>query len=662
MGLVRARDRGATSTAPLVRATSVVRHRGPDDEGYFLWEGAPSGRAYAGADTAAMSRARHSLHPLPPHSDWRVALGHRRLSIVDLSSAGHQPMIHEPSGLVLCYNGEIYNHVELRRELEHLGHHFISTSDSEVLLAAWAEWDADCLSRFNGMFAFLLFDPRRGGSLHAVRDRFGVKPLYWARCADMLAFSSEVKQLRSLPAFVARVDRVAVRDFLSDGIVDHGHHTFDESIQQLMGGERAVVRLGAADPAIEIHRWYSLRPSAPVRSLSDAAEHLRELLTDSVRLRLRADVPIGSCLSGGLDSSAIVALVHRTLAEHGEHAGQATVTARFAGAQFDEWQFAEQVVQATGAMSIQVWPTFDRLERELRSLAWHMDEPFTSTSMFSQWCVFGAAADAGLVVMLDGQGSDEQLAGYPGNDGALYAGQLRDRAFLRLLGEARSFRDQHGAAPLGQLVYAAQIAFPPIVALLPAHWRAPATGPDWMRTPTPSRLDATPPEDLEGALRRQLLSTSLPSLLRYEDRNSMARSVESRVPFLDYRLVELVAGLPSWMKLSRGVTKVALREAMAGIVPEAVRVRRDKMGFVTPEQRWVTGNRKPWFRREIASALDLAADVVDVDRLRVATDSVLEGTHPFTSLPWRVVSLGLWLAMCRSPVAAPGETSGAVVV
>ncbi|MGI8497798.1 MAG: asparagine synthase (glutamine-hydrolyzing) [Gemmatimonadaceae bacterium] len=661
LGLVRARDSAPASTAPLVDATTIVRHRGPDDEGYFLWSGVGGGRAYSGAETTPASRERHALMPLPSHSEWRVALGHRRLSIVDLSPAGHQPMMHAPSGLVLAYNGEIYNHVELRRELERLGHRFTSTCDSEVLLAAWAEWDADCLRRFNGMFAFLLLNPRGGGTLHAVRDRFGVKPLYWTRRGDTVAFASEIKQLRALPAFVPSVDPSAVRDFLSEGIVDHGPDTFDENVHQLMGGERALIRLDAADSAVETRRWYALSPAPPSPSLADAAEQLRQILTDSVRLRLRADVPVGSCLSGGLDSSAIVALAQRTLAEHEGHAGQVTVTARFDGAQFDEWHFAEQVVRSVGARSIQVWPTFERLEREIGSLVWHMDEPFTSSSMFSQWCVFGAAADAGLTVMLDGQGSDEQLAGYPGNDGALFAGQMRRRAFRNLFGETRSFRERRGAAPLGQLLHAARVAFPSIVSIFPGRWRPSGSASDWMRTPTPSRLETSSPADLESALRRQLLSTSLPSLLRYEDRNSMARSVESRVPFLDYRLVELIAGLPDWMKLRRGVTKVALREALQGIVPEPIRLRRDKMGFVTPEQRWATGEGRLWFRREIASALELAADLVDVDRLKAATDAVLDGAAPFSQLPWRVISLGLWLAM-RRPAITPRKTLSGVVV
>jgi asparagine synthase (glutamine-hydrolysing) len=639
-------ETGRAPTDMLRRATRVVRHRGPDDEGYLLWSAGRRPEVYADDETADGTREAHALRVLPSVTEWRVGLGHRRLSIVDLSPAGHQPMVHEPTGIAIVYNGEIYNHIELRAELAGLGHRFTSHSDTEVLLAAWAQWGVASLHRLNGMFAFVLLDPRDGGTIHAVRDRFGVKPLYWARVGDVLAFASEIKQLRTLPGFVPRVNESAVYDYLAHSFVDHGTATFDRSVWQLRGGERASVALSDSRLTVAVHRWYDL--AARVTSADDGVPgRVRDLLSDSVRLRLRADVPIGSCLSGGLDSSAIVCLARRALSAGGAHAGQITVTARFDDPRFDEWKFASEVVRQTDAHALEVWPTFTRLEAELDRQLWHLDEPYASTSIFSQWCVFGAAAGAGLKVMLDGQGSDEQLAGYGGVEASLYAGLLRRGSVVRLAEEAFAFRSRHGRFPLGQLILASRNVVPSLDYLLPTRLRVEPRPPQWLRLESPSAPRIGAARDLEAHLRAQLLDNSLPGLLRYEDRNSMAWSIESRVPFLDYRLVEYLSSLPAHWKSARGETKVALRAAMRGILPEAVRTRRDKMGFVTPEEVWVRGEASAWFRRSVRDTIDAAPDVIDADSAINELEEIIAGRRPFSHIPWRISCFGRWLSISR---------------
>ena len=635
---------GPASTHPVVRSTRIVKHRGPDDEGYFLWNKNSGGTIYADEDTAVTTRRDKDLRPLPAGSDWTVAFGHRRLSIVDLSSAGHQPMTHRPTGVTINYNGEIYNHVELRAELERAGHTFESHCDTEVLLVAWVHWGAAALSRLNGMFSFVVLDPRDGGTVHAVRDRFGVKPLYWARVGDMIALASEIKQIRALPGFAPRLDEAAASDYLAYGLVDHSARTLDAGIQQVRGGERLVVRLGRQPLEVERHRWYHLTPRAST-SPSRAADDLRDLLTDSVRLRLRADVPIGSCLSGGLDSSAIVSLARRALSDHGTSAGQITVTARFADPRFDEWQFARLVIEQTGANSVEVWPSFDRLRVELDRQLWFMDDPFGSTSMFSQYCVFEGAAGAGLKVMLDGQGSDEMLAGYGGSDAPLYAGLMRRGALLRLCREVLAFRRRQGAVPLSQLILAARNVFPALNALLPARVRAHPPAPSWLRASPALELPMGTSRDLGAHLEDQLLATSLPALLRYEDRNSMAWSIESRVPFLDYRLVEYVAGLADELKFHRGLTKVVLREALTDVIPEPVRTRRDKMGFVTPEREWLRGEGRSWFLEGIREAADAAPGLLDGHAIVREAEEIADGRRAFSFMPWRVLCFGRWLKL-----------------
>jgi asparagine synthase (glutamine-hydrolysing) len=565
-------------------------------------------------------------------------------------------MTHRATGVTINYNGEIYNHLELRGELERAGHAFESHCDTEVLLVAWVHWGPAALPRLNGMFSFVIFDPRDGGTVHAVRDRFGVKPLYWARVGDMIALSSEIKQIRALPGFAPRLDELAASDYLACGLVDHSSRTLDAGIHQVRGGERLVVRLDRRPLQVETYRWYQLTPRSYTSPASASAE-LLELLTDSVRLRLRADVPIGSCLSGGLDSSAIVCLARRALSDHGTTAGQITVTARFDDQRFDEWQFARLVIEQTRANSVEVWPSFDRLRDELDRQLWFMDDPFGSTSMFSQYCVFEGAAGAGLKVMLDGQGSDEMLAGYGGSDAPLYAGLMRRGSLLRLGQEVLSFRQRQGAVPVSQLVIAARNVFPMLDALLPARVRAHPPAPRWLRASPSFERSLGASRDLGMHLEDQLLATSLPALLRYEDRNSMAWSIESRVPFLDYRLVEFVAGLADELKFSRGLTKVVLRDALNGVVPEPVRNRRDKMGFVTPEREWLKGPGRAWFLGGVREAADAAPELFDGDAVVREAEEIADGRASFSFLPWRVLCFGRWLKLNSSVVADVAPTT-----
>ena len=632
------------STAPVRTATELVRHRGPDDEGYLLWDGSPQPHVFAGSDTPRAVRDALGLGDLPGAADWRVAFGHRRLSIIDLSPAGHQPMVHRMSGLAVCYNGEIYNHVELRRELKQLGHEPRSHSDTEVLLHAWLEWGPASLSRLNGMFAFVLLDPRSGGSLHAVRDRFGVKPLYFARVNDAIAFASEIKQLRSLPGFVPRLDETVARDYLAFGLIDHTSRSFDAGITQLRGGERAVVHLDDARLPTRIERWYDPKPMAFRGTAADAANEFRARLAESVRLRLRADVPVGSCLSGGLDSSAIVCLAQRALTEQHEAPTQITITACYDEQRYDEWRYAEQVVRQTDARAVRVWPSIERLQAELNLQLWHLDEPVGSTSQFSQWCVFDGAAEAGLKVMLDGQGSDEQLAGYGGSDAALYAGLLRRGAIGRLASEAWSFRRRHGAIPIAQMLLAVRNVVPPVDAVLPSSVRLAPAYPEWLVAHDGDAFARSAPRDLNDYLREQLLVTSLPVLLRYEDRNSMAWSVESRVPFLDYHLVEFLAGIPDRLKLRNGVTKWLLREGLRDVLPEAIRTRADKMGFVTPEELWLTQTATEWFREGIRAAVDASPQLFDRRKTMAMIEATITGKRFFTFEPWRILCFGRWLS------------------
>ena len=655
--------------ASAIRSMSAhVRHRGPDDEGYVLLGGDAAPIALRGVDTPDHERGT-GLPYWPSRADlsrdvaYEAALGHQRLSIVDLSPAGHQPMCSPDGAVWIVYNGEVYNHIELRTELEAAGHHFVSHCDTEVILAAYRQWGEGCLHRFNGMFAFVILDwvARR---VFAARDRFGIKPLYYWRAPNgLVAFASEIKQFTALPGWRARVNGQRAYDFLHWGLFDHTGETLFDGVRQLRGGECLSFALNDIPQAPEPRRWYLLSPAAMALAGVDAqAERFRELLEDSVRLRLRADVAVGSCLSGGLDSSSIVCIANKSLRAFGAEARQRTFSARSSDPRYDEGRFIEAVVSATAVRNLQVTPSLESLFEALPELTWHQDEPFGSTSIYAQWHVFALAARHGVKVMLDGQGADEQLAGYQSFYAARLSGLLRQFRVARLLAEMAAARRAHGLSARQLLAYVAGSLLPEILRqpMRRLAGRASADIPGWLDA---NRLGAQPKDPflacgaktstVKDLSRAQLLHTSLPMLLHWEDRDSMAHSVEARVPFLDHRLVEFVLGLPDEAKLSDGMTKRVLREAMRGVLPDEVRARTDKIGFATAEENWLRREQPDAFRNALREAVNASDGVLRPAALELL-EQVIDGRRPFSFLPWRLISFGAW--MRRFDVRVGGGT------
>lgn len=626
----------ANATAQrIVAMTNLARHRGPDDEGYVL---------FAGAGLEPREFAGHA----PPAADARVLLGHRRLSIVDLSAAGHQPMASTDRKTWITYNGEIYNYLELRRELEALGHAFVSQSDTEVMLAAYRQWGMDCLSRFNGMFAFVLVD-RAKRRVFAARDRFGVKPLYFARLPDgAVAMASEIKQLTALEGWRARLNGQRAYDFLVWGASEHTAETMFDGVRQLRGGELAEIALDG-DPSPRVSRWYELRPKPFSGGREDAAAAFRDLLTDSVRLRLRADVAVGSCLSGGLDSSSIVCVANRLLREVGGAAMQQTFSATSESPRYDERRYAEAVVAQTGVSLATVMPSPQGLFDALDAIAWQQDEPFGSTSAYAQWEVFRLAARSGVKVVLDGQGADEMLGGYPVFFGARLAGMVRAFDPLAALREIGSLRRVHGIPVASSVRHLAASLAPAWLLSGARRWAGEDAAPAWLdldrlgaRPVHPfAAQESSPRKSMQALSRSQLLDASLPTLLHLEDRNSMAHSIEARVPFLDYRVVEYVLGLPDEEKIEGGVTKIALRRAMEGVLPEEVRTRTDKLGFQMADTDWLK-NAPRQYRDALGAAVEAAKGII-----RPAANEMLEqtiaGRRAFSFHVWAMISFGAWL-------------------
>jgi asparagine synthase (glutamine-hydrolysing) len=456
--------------------------------------------------------------------------------------------------------------------LRKLGHAFRTACDTEVLLAAWSEWGPDCLHRLNGMWAFGLYDARRR-LLFASRDRFGVKPFHYAWDGRRLVFASEIKGLRAHPGVPGGPHEDTLRAFLTGGFLDEGEATFFEGIRSLPPGHSLSLDIDTR--ALRVVRWYDLphpeeRPGSP--------EELRGLLESAVALRLRSDVDVGSCLSGGLDSSSIVLLTARLrdVSAGGRHR---VFSVLYPDVGLDESPFVDSVVRASGVEASAARPTSAELLADLPRVAQDQDEPFPSAGVYSQWRVMRLANEAGIRVLLDGQGGDEALAGPTRALGEA-------RAAARVTGRPLAFflgLFAYHALPIPETLRARLLASSATHGRVPANLLNRAAG--GRALPRSARHQAR--RTLAHERRAELSAASLPALLRYEDRSSMAFSIEARTPFLDYRLVERALALPATNLIRDGWTKALLREAMKGLLPEEVRLRRDKLGFGTPERRWL---------------------------------------------------------------------------
>jgi asparagine synthase (glutamine-hydrolysing) len=594
------------------------------------------------------------------YADDRVALEHVRLSILDPSPAGAQPMSRH--GLYLIHNGEVYNYQELARELSAQGYEFTTGTDTEVMLAAYHAWGLDAVRRFNGMWAFALWDPARSQLLLS-RDRMGVKPLYYRRASGTIAFASEVAALQAVgpisadDAWRPEPDLGAVRDFLTRALVDHSDHTFVEGIRSLPPAHNMIV----TRDRVALQRYWgppSLSDDAS-RGMNGTDQANDERLVDefaalfssSVRLRLRADVPLGSCLSGGLDSSAVVATTALLVNEpiEGEPASNEQrprfgFHARFPADGIDESEYAALVAEAADLKMVYRSPQVDDIMSNVSLLLRAQGEPFAGSSVYAQWSVMQAAHEHGLKVLLDGQGGDEVVGGYPRYLGYRIGSLLASGAVTDALAELHA-QVATGIDPATTIQAMARALMPawadgPLRTLARGRYGVNVSG-DLARAPTLVRKHAETGTALAKRLWQDLASESLPALLRYEDRNSMAFGIEARVPFLDYRLIEFTAALPDRLRVDGGSAKVALRRAMRGRVPEAIVRRQDKMGFATPERNWL--------RRSLPQISGLLRHGQVTQRGWVRQDEIerllrLDARSNAGQL-WRLLTLEIWLGL-----------------
>jgi asparagine synthase (glutamine-hydrolysing) len=570
---------------------------------------------------------------------WRdevAGLAVRRLAIIDLHERSNQPLHLGP--LHLVFNGEIYNYKELREELRGRGHAFETEGDTEVLLHAWDEWGEGALDRVNGMFAFAIWNDRER-TLVIATDPFGEKPLYYAHVASRIVFGSDVKAVLRDPAVGAVPEDDSLEAFVARGVMPEAPTTFFGGIRRLPGAH--VLRWRNGD--VESERYWRPGHVEVPSSYDDAVVELRTLLLDSIRLRLRSDVPVGTSLSGGVDSSTVVALSAQLAGDHRRHA----FTARFCDFERDEWRYAHEVAEVAGVVEHHaIEPTAADALRHLDQLVVDHEEPVNSLSVYAQWRVMQAAREAGVVVLLDGQGGDEVFGGY----------EISAGFAMRAAGPVGALREL-ATSPKRAVVFAQSLAmdFLPEAAKR-AYWRRNANA--YAAADVAARAAAhgsrrrarwiEAGDPLERELRTEAFATILPELLRYADRSSMAHSVELRLPLLDRRIAEFGQSAPAEFLYRDGVSKRILRDAARGAVPDTILARRDKIGYEPPQARWLS---EPEFRTTIADVLldERARGRGLFDAGAIETD-YRAGRWRDPNGVWRALNAELWLrALIETP-------------
>jgi asparagine synthase (glutamine-hydrolysing) len=639
----------------LVQMTNSLRHRGPDDEGYLLAQTASATtQPFRGTDTISAITHPDINDRAILGRNSNLGLGWRRLSIIDLSPTGHQPMSNANQSAWIVFNGEIYNYIELRKELAAKGFVFRTQSDTEAIIHAYTAWGKDCVHHLNGMWSFALYDALNK-RLFCARDRFGIKPFYYHWDGTTFRFASEIKALLEADDIPRKANSAMVYDYLAHRILDHTDQTFFESIVQLRPGH--VLQLDLSGLRTEQYYTLDYNPELGHFDENEArryADEFRERFTDSVRLHLRTDVTLGSCLSGGLDSSSIVCTSNQLIfgkegvsrAIVGDR--QKTFTATSNDPRFSEERFVQSVIQQTHANPFFIEPTSEGLLADLPAFVRAHDEPVISTSMYAQWNVMKLASQHDVKVLLDGQGGDELLAGYRWHFPVYHGQMLKEMRLKDFYGELRSTRDVTG---LSMMNLVAPVAGKVVKSIVPhALWRTMLNasqyfGPDFKgrRSSSPGILLKSD-FNLQRRLWEEETRFNMQQLLHYEDRNSMAFSIEARVPFIEYRLIEFVMKVPAIYKIHNGWSKHLLRNAMEGLLPKDIQWRKDKMGFVTPEEAWVQ-NLRPHFVNLIRQQLFRSARFTDMKKFIDHFD------HGSISLPssdiWRFLNLEFWMREFR---------------
>lgn len=597
---------GAISTSNYYDAHLTIRHRGPDDEGFIASGGDRKIAAYKGDDTITYFQKLAHINSV---DSAKYILGHRRLSIIDLSHHGHQPFISEDNRYSLAFNGEIFNYLELKKELTKLGQNFKTNTDTEVVLKAFQLWGIDCFNKFNGMWALAITDNTEN-KLYLCRDRFGIKPLYYNIAGNNITFASEQKFIKHLKRGQLTHNEKSIKKYLYNCTVNDNSNTFFNEISTVNPGSYLIFD----NNGWNTHKYWRIESKILITNPEDALDLFSELFNDSIKLRMRSDVEVGTLLSGGLDSTTIVCKLHNEGLISGSNFN--SFSAIFEEERFSEKKYIDATLAQTKISGHFVTPSADDVEEYLGRLLHHIEDPFRSLSVLSQFKIYEAIKhNSQIKVLLNGQGADELFGGYSHHYYYLFASLLKSLRFRKLSREITLLRQNRNISNLKIL---RQTILPIIQSL----------------TNNPSFLKMN---------QREIEHSPLREYLKYDDRTSMAFGLEARVPFLDYRIVEFAQKLDPKFKIDHFENKKIVRGYAKDIIPKIVTERKDKMGFVSPQEVWQ--------KTELKNTIDLVMNKikangfyssVNVNSLMKTYKNYQEGTNNNWPYIWRNYCLYKW--------------------
>lgn len=598
-------DKSEANSDLVSKMNALIHHRGPDDEGIAV--------------------------------NGCVALGHKRLSILDLTAAGHQPMMLDEFTIV--FNGEIYNYLELKEELIKVhGQQFITHTDTEVILYAYKIWGKKCIEKFNGMWSLVIHDNKQN-ELFCSRDRFGIKPLVFTTIGQQFLIGSEIKQFTCHEDFHPKMKQSVAFDYLQHGLLNHTEFTFFEGVKELRGGHNLTLKLETMNHTIE--KWYEIDCHSSKLDYHQAQSNFKSLLKESIDLRLRSDVKVGSCLSGGLDSSSIVCFAAKS------YPSLITISSCSEDKKYDEQEFIDEVVAHCKVASSKTFPNLDDffLGDKLETIVYHQDQPITSGSNFSEFKVFEDAAKNNVTVMLDGQGADEYLAGYNEFFVNYWRKLLKKGQILKCYKEIKWHSEKRNRSFFSAVKSLMNFILIYKVRAFIKSFASKSGVVDWLEKE--SDIDASNRKvkkifkNIRALSKEQILHSSIPYQLHSEDRNSMYHSIESRLPFMDYRLIEECLSMPDHFKIEKGRTKSILRDSLKEVLPKKIIQRYDKMGFVSADEKWIRDHPEE-FRELLEKAVKILEGIVNKNILS-HFDRMITKQEGYNNTFIRVVALSKWV-------------------
>ena len=576
------KSKNTVNVKHLEAGIDLLSHRGPDSRGSF--------------------------------TDSKVAFGHTRLAIFDTSDKGSQPMT--AFGCHLIFNGAIYNYIEIREELVKKGYSFRSNSDTEVVLAAFAEYGLDCFKLFNGQWAIAIYDPAKRKVILS-RDRIGIKPIYFYENDDAFYFCSEIKALSTIPRFERQVDVSSMADFLAYKMHDHTSNTFYRGVSNVKKGNTLIYDLEADN--FKETQFYNLEHIQYVNENEDTLlSTYSHLLDSSIKLRLRSDRPIGMALSGGLDSSILALRISNVFNKK----NVSTYSVVYESEKINEKKYLEAVVKSARLENSIIAPDERELLDLLPNVLYHQEEPFNGFGVMAQNVLFRKASSDGVKVMIDGQGADELLGGY-------------EKFYLPIIKKLSKSNPFQALLLLNEIMFKTNFGLKNAYKAFRNYSRKNIENkPGWLIPDPLQRYSLKYPEDTVENISKNLLNgMGISALLRYEDKNAMQYGIESRVPYLDHKLVEFSLQLTDNYKINKDVRKWILREANKSILPSVLYNRKNKLGFATPEKYWLRNN-EAYYIKQIDKYRDMLKAFIDFDKLK------LEGN---SDLIWRLFIAGKWM-------------------